>query len=566
MAGVATVYRNVRSLRTAIKDAGRMRQIATVLARHGFGHVVQRLELPAPFGIGQAAPSEEDTDLPYTFARRIRLACEELGPTFVKLGQILSTRSDLLGPDTIKELESLQDSAPPMAWDDVEHQIVKHLGDAPHRVFDAFEREPLARASIAQVHRAMLPDGIEVVVKVRRRGIAETLRRDLSIMYFLAERAEEFIPELALVEPSGIVEQFDRALSKELDFANERRNIERFRENFADFRGIYIPQVYRRYCAAGVLTMELIPGTKITDAVDVLDVDPYLLAPRMLRALLKMVFQDGFFHGDLHPGNVLITEDHTIALLDFGLVGRLLPRQRDEILQLLSGLAREDYELVARTLFDLGVKVPGVHYNYLAFEADVCELMERLLAGRTLEDVNVQQLFSELVNGAIRHQLKLPPTYTLVFKALMTVEGIGRALAPNINLLAEARPFLRDMIAARYSPDRIWHDAVDAMTSTSRFFRLFTQTAPRLLQDMEQGRFAVHMESEALDRLAVEQARGSVRQARAMVAAASFVVAALVHDVPGPGVWGLHVAALGAAALGGVALLPVLRDMIWPPK
>ncbi|MCB9532178.1 MAG: AarF/ABC1/UbiB kinase family protein [Myxococcales bacterium] len=549
MSTVSRVYTSVRGLSTAIKDAGRLQEIARVLARHGFGALVTRMNLADAGAIGDVR--EPDAHAPYSTPQRVRIAIEELGPTFIKLGQILSTRSDLVPADVLAELQLLQDTVPPMAWEDVEAQIREQLDDDVDTLFEQFDREPLACASIAQVHRAVLrSSGTPVVVKVQRRSISAAIESDLNILHFLARRAEAAVPELQLMDPVGIVREFDKALRKELDFRNEAFNLRKFAANFAGFEGLVVPKVFDEVSTSRVLVMEFISGVKITTAPRVLSVDPYVVAPRMLRALFKMIFQDGFFHGDLHPGNILIQQDGTIGLIDFGLVGRLTESQRDHILDIIVSMVREDYESLARVFFDVGVKLPGVRYDYPAFEADVIEVMQRHLEGRTLNEIDVGGYFADLVAGAIRHRIKMPPTYTMVFKALMTVEGIGKTLAPDLNLLEEARPFATEMLAERYSAKRLTKLGVDTLGAFSSFLRQFPLTATQVLRDAQEGNLHFKIELDGFSELLAHDRRYRTRQARATVGAGAAIAGAIALQAgPGP-ILGLNIP---AAVLFGVA-------------
>lgn len=549
MSTVSRVYTSVRGLSTAIKDAGRLQEIARVLARHGFGALVTRMNLADAGAIGDVR--EPDAHAPYSTPQRVRIAIEELGPTFIKLGQILSTRSDLVPADVLAELQLLQDTVPPMAWEDVEAQIREQLDDDVDTLFEQFDREPLACASIAQVHRAVLrSSGTPVVVKVQRRSISAAIESDLNILHFLARRAEAAVPELQLMDPVGIVREFDKALRKELDFRNEAFNLRKFAANFAGFEGLVVPKVFDEVSTSRVLVMEFISGVKITTAPRVLSVDPYVVAPRMLRALFKMIFQDGFFHGDLHPGNILIQQDGTIGLIDFGLVGRLTESQRDRILDIIVSMVREDYESLARVFFDVGVKLPGVRYDYPAFEADVIEVMQRHLEGRTLNEIDVGGYFADLVAGAIRHRIKMPPTYTMVFKALMTVEGIGKTLAPDLNLLEEARPFATEMLAERYSAKRLTKLGVDTLGAFSSFLRQFPLTATQVLRDAQEGNLHFKIELDGFSELLAHDRRYRTRQARATVGAGAAIAGAIALQAgPGP-ILGLNIP---AAVLFGVA-------------
>ncbi len=556
------LYSGAKALTTAVKDINRLREIVAVLARHGFGELVNRLGLTETLGVKNLVATTDADDTPLTTAQQIRMAIEELGPTFVKLGQILSTRPDLVPPAVIEELSRLQDNVPEMPFEDVESVLVAELGGSISDHFAHFEPKPLACASIAQVHRAVLAhEGAEVVVKVQRPRIARRIDSDLNILHVLARLIEARAPDLALMDPVGIVNEFDKAIRKELDFTGERRNIGRFQMNFESFDGLRVPRVYDKVSTTRVLVMEFIRGVKITLAPEKLDIDPYDVAPRMLRALFKMVFQDGVFHGDLHPGNILILDDGTIVLIDFGLVGRLTPKQREHILDILIGLSRQDYELVSRVMFELGVKVPGVVYDYDAFEADVVEVMEKHLAGRTLSEIDVGAYFSDLVAGAIRHQIKMPPTYTMVFKALMTIEGIGKSLAPEVNLVEEAQPFVREMLAERYSPKRLMKEGIDGLDSLSRFLRLFPHQAGELLRDLNEGRTTVRLNPMGMDEALEAYRTQSRRRNRVLMFSACMLSGAVALNAPSPTLLGLPVPAWLLFGLGGFIGLGVLAAM-----
>ncbi len=529
------LYSSARAITTAVKDINRLREIVTVLARHGFGELVNRLGLTETLGLKNLVTATDADNLPLTAAIQIRQAIEELGPTFVKLGQILSTRPDLVSPAIIAELAHLQDNVPEMPFEDVVLVLENELGGPISDTFSSFDETPLACASIAQVHRAVLAqEGCEVVVKVQRPRIAGRIDSDLNILHVLARLIEARAPDLALMDPVGIVTEFEKAIHKELDFNGERRNIARFQINFADFEGLRVPRVYDRVSTSRMLTMEFIDGVKITLAPEKLGVDPYTVAPRMLRALFKMVFQDGVFHGDLHPGNILILQDGTIVLIDFGLVGRLAPKQREHILDILIGLSQQDYELVARVMFELGVKVPGVAYDFDAFESDVVEVMEKHLAGRTLQELDVGAYFADLVAGAITHQIKMPPTYTMVFKALMTIEGIGKSMAPEINLVEEAQPFVKDMLAERYSPKRLMKEGLEGVNSLSRFLRLFPHQAGQLLRDLNEGRTMVRVELMGVDEIVAVARVMARRRNRVLMFSACVVAGSLALSAPVP--------------------------------
>lgn len=546
MSTVTRVYSGVRGISSAIKDMQRLREIVAVLARHGFGAVVQRLRVPDETGIDIDADALSREADRVSRGVRIRKVIEELGPTFIKLGQILSTRPDLIPRDIIDEISHLQDRVPPLPYEVVKAEVERELGRSLVEMFGDFQLEPLACASIAQVHRATLLDsGREVVVKVQRPNLEPLIDADLNVLSFFARQAEKLIPELEMMDPVGVVAEFEKALHKELDFTNERNNIGRFHANLAGMEGVCVPEVFERYCSKRVLTMEFLRGIKVTQAAQEMDVDPYPIARRMLRILFKMVFQDGYFHGDLHPGNILIAPDSTIQLIDFGLVGRLTEQQRDNVMDILIAISRQDYRAVARIYFDLGIKVRGVTYDYEAFEADVTEVMERHVADKTLVEIDIGAFFGDLVAGAIRHRIKMPPNYTMVFKALMTVEGIGKQLAPQINFIEEAQPFVRDILIERYDPKRLMKEGVDVLNSLSRFLRVFPHVATHLLLDAQKGALTIRVQNDALDRWNEEYLITARRQTQVLGFGACVVAGSIALQTGSMRIFGINVVAAG---------------------
>ncbi|MFH1602631.1 MAG: AarF/ABC1/UbiB kinase family protein, partial [Pseudomonadota bacterium] len=418
-----------------IKDIGRLRTIIGVLVKYGFGEVVERLHLEDNIVVSLLAKAPKDGEKIST-AQRLFLICEELGPTFIKFGQILSTRPDLVPAEVAEELSRLQDNVQPMPFAEVRQAVENSLGAPLDERFAAFDSEPLASASIAQVHRARLRTGEDVAVKVRRPGIVEIIDSDLNIIYFLARRLEAMAPEARMFDLSGIVHEFELAIRRECDFVNERRNVERFRRMFAGKEFVHIPQSFADYSSRDVLTLEYVSGVKISEALDKLPgLDRNALAKHAVNIVFDMVLRHGFFHGDLHPGNVFVREDGTIIILDCGMTGRLTPKMRDRAIDVILAVLQRDWSAVAENFYEMVVHERPV--NYAAFEADVVDVMERYFVDRTLAEVEVGGFFMELAQGAIRHQLKMPPDYTMMFKALLTMEGVGKRLAPDLDVVAE---------------------------------------------------------------------------------------------------------------------------------
>ncbi len=459
-------YDSYRTGESLIRDANRFRQILSVLVRHGFGAVVSQLNLDESWAVKKilALTSAEADDAP--LERRVVLAIHDLGPTFVKLGQILSTRADLLPPELIAELETLQDDVPPMPNAAVAAIIEAELGAPVDEVFDDFDSAPLACASIAQVHAARLRgSGEAVVVKVQREGIDGVIEADLEIMRYLAAALERNFPEAEIYTPTGVVGQFARAIRKEIDFRNELDNIARFRANFAGREGVHFPLPYEDFSTARVLTMERIVGVKLS-AIS----DQYCDVDRVVRngidAVLAMIFEDGFFHGDLHPGNLLVREDATLCFLDFGLCGRLTPRQRDDLVDIMLALAGGDYPAVARLCWRFGDLAPG-DARYASFEADMVDVLERRFADKTMSEIEIGAFFGDLIRLALEHRVRMPPDYTMTFKAVMTMEGVAKKLVPDLDMLAAARPRLMALTAERYDPKRLMQSGYDLLREVS---------------------------------------------------------------------------------------------------
>ncbi len=538
---VERAYRNFRAGEAAFRDANRFRQILSILARHGFGAVLQGLQLDERWLLRKILElrSTELERLP--IERRIVLAIHELGPTFVKLGQILSTRGDLLPEPLVEELKSLQDDVPPIPAEAVHRIIREELGDEADSHFDDFEIEPLACASIAQVHRARLKDsGEEVVVKVQRPHIEERIEADLEIMAFLARQLEANFSEAKLYSPMGMVEEFAAGVRREVDFSVEVENIERFRRNFAGNLAVHFPAPHRRLCARRVLTMECVTGTKIT-AITPQQADVQTVLRAGLEAVMQMILSDGFFHGDLHPGNLLVRDDGVLCFLDFGLCGRLTPRQRDLLVDMLTALVSSDFAAVSRVFWKLAIRSPGSTHDYDAFEADVVECLERQFAGKTMAEIEISSFFRDLVRMAIAHHVRIPADYTMTFKALVTLEGVAKQLMPELDLLSAMRPYVTSLIAERYSPRRLTLGALEALRELSDTAGDLPAKLNDILDDLHAGRTRFQVEIAGLEELRRSGSAAQQRQTLTAIAATAALCGTLALDYGAPTAVGVPV-------------------------
>lgn len=519
---VRPVVKTARRVTGTVRDVGRMREVATVLGRHGFGALLTNVDIP-----GFSRPDQEVVE---TTPERAVLALQELGPTFIKLGQVLSTRPDLLAPAYIDALQTLQDAVTPVAWEDVEAQLEAELGDWRERLLD-FNEEPLATASIAQVHRARLLDGTEVVFKVQRRGIGPLIRSDLNILHFLAARVEAEFPEARSLDVRGVLREFDRSLRAELDFTAEQRHTERFYRNFEGSEICRVPVIFDELSTGRVLCIEYLDGVKIREARGA-GMDMARVGQRYLDVAYEMLFSHGYFHGDLHPGNVLVLEDEVLGLLDFGMVGTMTREMRDTIVSLLFALERGDHRVIARIFYDVAVKDDRI--DYAAFEADVVEVVERNWSGVSVKDMQIGMFLLDVTQGALKHKVRAPHGYTMFFKALLTTEGLAKALIPELDPLVAARPYVERMIADRYGKERLQQDLFYNLVSLGTLGQRLPVTISQLLDDLDKQRLTFTVR-EAADpsRIAAEDRRQN-RLIIALFAITAAVCGALTWEVRGP--------------------------------
>ena len=429
----------------------RYQQIGDVLARHGFGYLASMTGLTRWLPFHHGMLGHERRDDRYTTPEHLRLALEELGPTFIKLGQLLSTRSDLLPADYLVALSKLQDGARPVAAVVIRELIEQELGAPVEELFATFESEPLASASIGQAHAATLQDGTSVVVKVRRPDVIPTIETDLEILRNVAHQASRHWRAAAVYNLTGLVSEFARTLRGELDYLQEGRNAERFADNFRSDPDVRIPQIFWATSTSRVLTMERIVGIKVDDldALDRAGIDRAALAARAARVALAMVFDHGFFHADPHPGNLFIEPTGRIGLIDFGMVGEVDDTLREQLSTLLTALTGHRADPLAEALLELSVVKRTVDRDQM--DADLTEFMA-LYQGRRIGEVAIAPLITQLLALLRNYHLQLPRNVPLLLKFILMVEGMGVHLYPQFNLGEILKPYAQRMAMARFSP------------------------------------------------------------------------------------------------------------------
>ncbi len=524
----------------AARELPRLREISSVLIRYGLGDLVRRAGVSTLLErTGQVLQWGQASEVAHLEPQqRARLALEQLGPTFVKLGQILSTREDLLPPAWTDELNRLYSRVAPVPFDDLLPQIEQALGRSPFEVFANLEREPYAAASIAQIHRASLPSGTPVILKIRRPGIVAKVDADLRILEHLAHLAEQEIPELRRYRPVDVVGQLRRSLERELDLAVEARNTERLARNFAGDLDVLVPRVYWEWTSSSMNVQEHIEGIRGDDleAIDNAGLDRKAIAARSVDAILKMILVDGFFQADPHPGNVMCLPGNRIALIDFGMVGRLSAARRSQIVNLLAGFVHHDEETMLEVLLDWR---SNEAVNEARLAADLGELAVDY-SDAQLKDLKIGTLLHRVSAILREHSIVLPADLALLFKALITLEGFGRQYDPEFRLVDRAEPFLNRAMSERYQPV----DALRRGQATLSDFLGLVASVPRdlarLVKDARHGRMRVDLDLKRLDAFG-DRVHGAMDRATVGIMTASLVVgSSIVMTVAGgPTVFGV---------------------------
>jgi ubiquinone biosynthesis protein len=558
--------RKIGVISRTYRHLNRYRHILAVLLKHGFGGVVESLKIDQYLEVGLQLISKKRTprEEPLTRPQRLRMALEELGPTYIKLGQVLSTRPDLIPVEFTDELSKLQDSVPPFPFADAEIIIQRELGAPSSDVFDHIDIEPAASASIGQVHRARLKNGEEAAVKIQRPGIRAVIEVDLEIMLHLATLAERHVEELALHKPVTIVEEFARTLEKEIDFRIEAANIDRIAQGFLNDPTVYIPAVFREFSAAGILTTEYVEGIKISNIgeLDAAGYDRRLLCSRGADIVLKQVFHNGFFHADPHPGNIFALPGNVICLLDFGMVGVVDRQTREMFVELVDSVVRRNESRAAQVLLQLTSWEQQPDLRQM--ERELSDFMGRHLY-RPLKDIEVGKLLHDLLEIATRFRLRLPPDIFLMLKAISTVEAVGRMLDPEFDMIAKAAPFIEQVLMGRFKPQRVAEDVGDLAARMLKFLHQFPKDLLDLAGLLRQQKLSLQIKHDGLEKVLATHDQISNRISFSIVIAALIVGSALIVISKTPplfyGISLIGIIGFLAAALMGIWLLvAILRS------
>ena len=539
------INRNIRSIR-------RYLNIVRVLSTYGFDQVLEMLGLADVVVRSRKLFHRSVPDIArLTAAERMRLALEELGPTFIKLGQILSTRPDVIPYAFIREFEKLQDNVPSFSFEAVLSQITTELGGSAEQFFAYIDPVPLAAASIAQVHRARLNSGEDVVIKVRRPGIVEVVEADISALMALAGLAERHIAGSELYDPVGVVREFARTIRREMDFTREGHTIEKFRDNFAKTPWMYFPSVYWEQSSRAILTMEYIAGVKVSDREKFSDdgLDGKLIARRGADSFLEMVLKHGFFHGDPHPGNVLILPDNVICLLDYGIVGRLDEGLKTFLTDILSAIVNRDMDEVVSLLLFAGDISDTLDIR--ALKRDLFNFIDGYYE-IPLKEIEVGRMLLEFIDIVTLYRIRIPIDLVLLAKSLVLIEGMGRTLDPAFDMVEHLRPFIVRAIRQKFSPLRVSRDINQILSSYLNLARNIPRDLKEIINRVNRNKFKIDLEHRGLDKFTAEFDRSINRLSTSMILAAMIIGSSIIMQTDkGPKVMDFPVFALTGYSVAG---------------
>lgn len=541
--------RNISSIR-------RYLNVVRVLSSYGFDHVLEMIGLSDVVLKSRKFFRRESIAIAnITAAERMRMALEELGPTFIKLGQILSTRPDVVPSSFVHEFEKLQDNVPSFSYEEVNLQLERELGGSTELFFSEIDPVALAAASIAQVHRARLISGEDVVIKVRRPGIVELVESDINALIGLASLAERHIPSSELYDPVGVVREFARSIRREMDFAREGHTIEKFSENLAGIKGLHFPKVYWEQTARGVLTLEYVDGIKVSD-LDALDrggFDRKLIARLGADVFLEMVLVHGYFHGDPHPGNVLILPGNIICLLDYGIVGRLDEELKNFLGDILFAIVKRDMDEVVSLLLFAG-DIPDT-LNVRALKHDLFNFIDGYYE-IPLQEIEVGRMLMEFIEIIVLYNIRIQPDLMLLAKSLVIVEGMGRNLDPDFNMIEHLRPFMEKVLRRRYSPMRVTKDINNILLSYLNLARNMPRDLKEIVNRINRNKFKIDLEHRGLDKFITDFDRSMNRLSSSLILAALIIGSSLIMQTDkGPQLFGFPVPAfLGYTVAGMLGL------------
>ncbi len=520
---------DIFSISQSKQDLDRISRITDILVKFQAEQFAERIRIEEKLPIRIFKKKAQPEMARRTPQERLRLMFEELGTTFVKFGQLLSTRGDIIGTDYAAELSKLQDRMRPFPTEQARAIVVKELGKPISEVFSVFENEPIASASIGQIHRATLKNGNKVVVKVQRPNIRDTITEDLRLMHYLASLVNKHIPEMRKYDPIYLVNEFDRSIMKELDFFRESRNAARLKRNFKSDTSIHVPSVYEEMCTERVMVMEEIKGTKLSEIINMnvntSKYDKKLIAKRCVKAFFKMVLEDGFYHADMHPGNIMIMNHSVIGLLDFGRVGTIDKEMAERIFRLALFAVEGDVNGLVAHMIRTGMISENADID--AFKADVSDVLDTYYSTRIV-DVKMGQMLSDLMAVLGKYDFNRPREIAELTRALLILEGVGNELYPRFNIAEEFEPYARKLLPSSWGTQRFADILKDDLLDMEYIARTFPTTVRKFLSKVEEGKLKIELAHRDLDIFSADLDKISNKLSLALLVSALIVGSAVV--------------------------------------
>ncbi|MFH1727844.1 MAG: lipopolysaccharide core heptose(II) kinase RfaY [Pseudomonadota bacterium] len=529
-----------------IDDIKRIRQIASVLAKHGFGFAVEYLNINDNI-ISRMLHQSADETIKMTMPERIFHVLSELGPTYIKLGQILSTRPDLLPEAYIKEFKKFQDNTACLTYDIIKKQIEDNLGTDIDNIFSEIDPKPLACASISQVHKGTLKDGQKIVIKVQRPDIADIIETDLDFLHFFARQIEKRKDDL-LLKPTQIVKEFEKAIHQELDFTFEASNIDKFTRNFENHPGLVIPKLYREYSSKKILVMEFIDGVKVSDYKKI-GANPKVIAELGISAIFKQLFEDGFFHADPHPGNLFVLKDNQIAFLDYGLMGRISEDHREKIVMLIAALGKENREDVANCLYNLCYKKERIDLAH--FREDIDNLLIAVY-DRPLKEIDLGRLLGDLSNIAQKYKMQIPSSFTMMIKSIITIESTAKEVYPELDIVSDLKPFIVRLMWLKWNPNKLSQDIYKNLSQAADLFQDMPIHIMEIVQDIRRGELTFNIKDKEKKSFYKLLDVASLRLTFGLVISALIVGSSIILKTQQTGFFGLKTIGFMGFSLAGI--------------
>jgi ubiquinone biosynthesis protein len=542
-----------------LKKIRRFKDIIGTLMKYGFDEIVQRIELPGSDFIQKIGSFRKEMGL----YERIRLAIEDLGPTFVKFGQIMSMRPDLLPMELLSELEKLQDDMPAFDIKEVELSVEENLGMPLQEVFSVFDIEPLAAASLSQVHRGVLKqEGHIVAVKIQRPGIESKIRSDLDILETLAGFLDQKLDDFKTYQLPELVQVIRRGLIKELNFLTEVRHM-KIARSYAEETEIYVPSVYEQYCSKEILVMEFVQGAKYKEVVPGSGYESERIAKQGLTAAVKQILEDGFFHADPHPGNLLITKDMKLCIIDWGMVGRLTEKDQFDLLYLLKAVTDKNSDALVQGLLRI-CRNTGEKIDPRVVERELLDILDAYYAV-PIKDVDIGHLLMSMTELIRKHQLQLPTEFVIMVKALVTAEGSARQANPDLDIISEIKEYVTRLARQRYHPEVVWRNFRDSFSTLWVLQRDLPLQIQKIISKLEKGRIKFNFHLHMLEQLVNSLENASNRLTTGIITGAIIIGSSMIITTGiGPFIFGLP--ALGvigyllSVVLGLWLIITILRS------